>query len=343
MKQLTSKKALLAHVDKFPQAKIMVIGDVMIDHFIWGSVNRISPEAPVPVVNVTSESLRLGGAANVVHNIHTLGGKVSVSGIAGNDAMGRKIIHDLRSLSIFTEGVIITNDRPTTVKTRIIAHNQQVVRFDREEVSPLNSDSTKLIIDCLKQNLAKIDAILISDYGKGTISRQLIKEILALSKKEGKLVIVDPKVKNIDAYYGVTMITPNQNEASEALNTKIVTDDDASEAAALLQKKTGCESVLITRGEHGMTLLEKDGCCTHIPTLATEVYDVTGAGDTVVSAFTLALATGASQKTAALIANYAAGIVIKKVGTACVGREEVKKAIQKQNYVINKGMAPHRN
>jgi len=337
MRQSSSKRALLAHVDNFPQAKIMVIGDVMIDHFIWGSVNRISPEAPVPVVNVTSESLLLGGAANVVHNIHSLGGNVYVSGIAGNDAMGRKIIHDLRSLGIVTDGVIISNERPTTVKTRIIAHNQQVVRFDREEVSPLDSDSTEHIVDYVTLNLANIDAILISDYGKGTISRRLIQKILSLSKKEGKLMIVDPKVKNIDAYHGVTMITPNQHEASEALNTKIVTDDDASSAAALLQKNIGCESVLITRGEHGMTLLEKDGSCTHIPTLATEVYDVTGAGDTVVSALTLALATGASQKTAALIANYAAGIVIKKVGTACVSTEEVKQAIQKQNYVINEG------
>lgn len=340
MKRLTSKKTLRAHVDKFPQAKIMVIGDVMIDHFIWGSVNRISPEAPVPVVNVTSESLLLGGAANVVHNIHTLGGKVYVSGIAGNDAMGRKIIHDLRSLSISTKGIIITDERPTTVKTRIIAHSQQVVRFDREEASPLNSDITKRITNYLKQNLARIDAILISDYGKGTISRQLIESILALSKKEAKLVIVDPKVKNMDAYYGVTMITPNQHEASEALNTRIVTKDDVLGAAALLQKNVGCESVLITRGEHGMALLEKDGSCTHIPASATEVYDVTGAGDTVVSALTLALATGASQKTAALIANYAAGIVVKKVGTACVGKEEVKDAIQKQHRSVNKRVAP---
>jgi D-beta-D-heptose 7-phosphate kinase/D-beta-D-heptose 1-phosphate adenosyltransferase len=318
----------------------MVIGDVMIDHFIWGSVNRISPEAPVPVVNVTSESLLLGGAANVVHNIHTLGGKVYVSGIAGNDEMGRRITHDLQSLGISTEGMIITNERPTTVKTRIIAHSQQVVRFDREEVSPLNSDIVKRIINYLKQHLAEIDAVLVSDYGKGTISRELIRQVLALSKKDGKLVIVDPKVKNMDAYQGVTMITPNQHEAGEALNTKIVTDDDAFGSASLLQRKIDCESVLITRGEHGMALLEKDGCCTHIPALATEVYDVTGAGDTVVSALTLALATGAHQKTAALIANYAAGIVVKKVGTACVGREEVKEAIQKQKHTINTGMVP---
>ncbi|MBW1679285.1 MAG: D-glycero-beta-D-manno-heptose-7-phosphate kinase [Deltaproteobacteria bacterium] len=337
MKQLTSKETLYRQIDKFSQARIMVIGDVIIDHFIWGNVNRISPEAPVPVVNVTSESLRLGGAANVVHNIRTLGGKVYTSGVTGNDEMGRKIIHDLRSLSINTEGIVITNDRPTTVKTRIIAHNQQVVRFDREKVSPLNSDSKQRIMNYLKKNLPEINAIIIADYGKGTISRELVEEVIKLSKREDRLVIVDPKVEHIDFYRGVTLISPNQNEAGEAVGMKILTDEDSLKAAVLLREKIGCESVLITRGERGMTLLENNGRYTHIPTLATEVYDVTGAGDTVVSALTLALSTGASQKNSALIANYAAGIVIKKVGTASVGQDELKKAIQKQNYILNEG------
>jgi len=338
MRKLASKKSLLSQIDKFTQARIMVMGDVMIDHFIWGKVNRVSPEAPVPVVNVTSESLRLGGAANVVHNVRTLGGEVYTSGVAGNDEMGRKIIHDLQALKINTDGIIITSNRPTTVKTRVIAHNQQVVRFDRETNSPLNSDCNQRIINYFKKNLPQFHAVLISDYGKGTISPELMEEIIKLSKNKNIPVIVDPKMKNLAFYKGVTMITPNQSEAGEAIGTKILTDEDSSKAAALLREKIGCESVLITRGEYGMTLLEKNGSYTHIPTLATEVYDVTGAGDTVVSALTLALSTGASYKSSALIANYAAGIVIKKVGTASVSKEELKKTIQKQNDFLNEDL-----
>lgn len=335
MKTLPSKKTLLSHIDKFSQACIMVIGDVMVDHFIWGSVNRISPEAPVPVVNVTSESLCLGGSANVVHNIYTLGGKVYASGVAGNDEMGKKVIQELKSLKISTEGIIMTNGRPTTVKTRIIAHSQQVVRFDREDAFPLDSDTRQQLINYVKKTLSKVNTILISDYGKGVISREVMEEIIILSKRNHKPLIVDPKVKNINLFKGVTMITPNQNEASEAIGMKISSDEDASKAAAMLRDKLECESVLITRGEHGMTLLDKSGSYTHIPTLATEVYDVTGAGDTVVSVLALAFATGASLKVSALLANYAAGIVIKKVGTATVDQEELKRAIRKQNFILN--------
>jgi len=335
MKRLVTKKTLLNQIDKFPQAKVVVIGDIMIDHFIWGSVNRISPEAPVPVVRVTRESFHLGGAANVVHNIHTLGGKVYLAGIIGDDEMGKKIINGLRSLKINTQGVILVPGRPTTVKTRIIAHNQQVVRFDREETSSLNSEVQKQIISFCKKVFSEIQAVILSDYDKGLLSSELVEEIIFLGKKNKKIIIVDPKVENINNYKEVTIITPNQKEASEATGIKILTDDDASRAAILLQKKVNCESVLITRGEQGMTLLEKDGSLAHIPTLATEVYDVTGAGDTVVSVLALALANGALPRVAALIANYAAGIVIKKIGTASAEKEELKKAIQKQNYIIN--------
>ena len=335
MKHLPTRKALLDQIDAFPDARVMVIGDVMIDHFIWGGVNRISPEAPVPVVNVTSESLCLGGAANVVHNIRTLGGKVYAVGVAGDDSLGRKIVQDLKALNLSTDGIIIANGRPTTVKTRIIAHSQQVVRFDREEASPLHPDTEEKLTRYIQRMVSKVDAILISDYGKGLISGELMEKLLSLTKAENKPVIVDPKVKNIHLYRGVTIITPNQTEAREAIGVKILTDTDSSRAAELLRERIECDSVLITRGEHGMTLLEKNGACTHIPTLATEVYDVTGAGDTVVSVLALALTTGAALKVAALLANYAAGIVIRKVGTATVDREELKKAIKKQNFIVN--------
>jgi len=337
MKKLASKKILLNHIDKFPQARIMVVGDIMVDHFIWGSVSRISPEAPVPVVRVTNESFHLGGAANVVHNIHALGGKVYTAGVTGHDGMGKKIVQDLRALGISTGGIIVTHKRPTTKKTRIIAHNQQVVRFDREETSSLSTNIKKRIISYCRKTLSDVDAVILSDYDKGLLSQELVEEVIALCKKDKKPVIVDPKVEHIAMYQGVTMITPNQQEAGEASGIKILTDEDASRAASFLQKKIGCEAVLITRGEQGMTLVEKNGSFAHIPTLATEVYDVTGAGDTVVSVLTLALTTGASKRVAALIANYAAGIVIKKLGTASVGKEELKKAIQKQNYVLNGG------
>lgn len=335
MNELPSKKALLRRIDAFPRAQILVVGDLMVDHFIWGNVERISPEAPVPVVSITSESMCLGGAANVAHNIHALGGRVFVAGVAGNDEMGKKIFRELRSLSIGTGGIVTVKDRPTPTKTRIIAHSQQVVRFDRERVGPLDPESSRRIEERLKKNFFKVDAVLVSDYGKGTISRELMESVVRLGKKACKPVIVDPKVKNMEHYRGVSMITPNQHEAGETLRMKVASDEDAAQAAVLLKEKVGCESVLITRGEQGMTLLEKDGSVVHIPTLATEVYDVTGAGDTVASVFTLAITVGASPKISALIANYAAGIVIRKVGTACITREELKKAILKQNYVLN--------
>ena len=330
----TSKKTLLKTINTFSRSRVAVIGDIMLDHFIRGNVSRISPEAPVPVVSVSAESLRLGGAANVVYNINTLGGTVYASGLVGNDEMGKKIIQKFKSLDLDTQGLIVTTKRPTTVKTRIIAHNQQVVRFDRETVAPLNGKHRQKIVDYLKKRLPDINAVIISDYGKSVVSRELIEKILVLSRDCNIPVLVDPKVKNIDSYHGVSVITPNQNEASEATGITIAGDDDAHKAAARLQKKLDCGTVLITRGEQGMTLLERNGTCTHIPTLATEVYDVTGAGDTVISVLTLSLAAGASLKVSALIANIAAGIVIRKLGTAAVKLNELKQAIQNQTSFI---------
>lgn len=341
MNELPSKKALLRRIDAFPRAQILVVGDLMVDHFIRGNVERISPEAPVPVVSITSESMCLGGAANVAHNIRALGGVVYIAGVTGNDGMGEQILRELNSLNIGTDGIITVKDRPTTTKTRIIAHSQQVVRFDRERTDPLDPAISQQIQERLQKSVAKIDAILVSDYGKGTISQALMESLVRFGRNDGIPVIVDPKVKNMSHYRGVTMITPNQHEASETLRMKVTTDEDAGRAAVLLRDKVGCESVLITRGEQGMTLLEKDGSVVHIPTLATEVFDVTGAGDTVASVFTLALTTGASPKISALIANYAAGIVIRKVGTACVTREELKNAILNQGYVLNEGRSSH--
>nr|MBP7322305.1 D-glycero-beta-D-manno-heptose-7-phosphate kinase [Deltaproteobacteria bacterium] len=323
-----TRKKLINIVDSFSRSRVLVVGDLMIDHFIQGTVSRISPEAPVPVVTMTAETLRLGGAANVVHNVRALGGTVFAAGAIGNDAMGKKILQEFRTLGVNTDGTVKSTAFPTTVKTRIIAHHQQVVRFDRETLRPLPATVRHKLLTYLKHRVPQIDAVIISDYGKTVICQELMKEILTITRAHDVQVIVDPKVKNIALYHGVNMITPNQKEAGESVGLSITTDDDAAHAAQLLQRKLDCDAVLITRGEYGMTLLERNNSCVHIPTLATEVYDVTGAGDTVISALTLALATGASPMVSALIANIAAGIVVRKLGTAVVESEELKRTIQ---------------
>jgi len=324
--------SLLAYVRKFPQAKILVIGDLIMDEFIWGKVERISPEAPVPVVNVSSESLRLGGAGNVLNNVHDLGSKTLVCGVIGNDEMGRKLIHQLRLMGINTEGVIVEKDRVTTVKTRVIAHNQQVVRFDRESRATMESTSLGRIISFMKEHLKELDAVIISDYQKGMVSQELLKEILPLLQESGKIICVDPKPKHFSLYQGITVITPNQNEASIGIGMEIEGEEGLMRVGRAILDTLNCKMALITRGEEGMTLFEQGGRITHIPTVAREVYDVTGAGDTVISAFSLALAVGASPLEAAVIANYAAGIVISKLGTATANREELENAIKNKIF-----------
>ena len=312
-------------LDNFSNARVLVIGDIMVDEYIWGRVSRISPEAPVPVVNVTRETLLLGGAANVVNNIRSLGGNVTVAGVIGPDDMGRRVIHELRQVGIDTEGVIVEHERPTTVKTRIVAHSQQMVRYDRESKNPIAADSARKIISYLGSRLDEIDAVVVSDYSKGVISEQLLKDIVKIAK--GKAIVVDPKTGNYPYYAGVTAITPNHLEAAEGAGIKIETEKDVITAGQMLLKKLKCKSVLVTRGEEGMSLFEENGDVTHIPTVAKEVYDVTGAGDTVISAFTLALAAGSGFKEAAYLSNYAAGIVVGKVGTATVTADELKRAV----------------
>lgn len=319
---------LLNYIPRFKDARIMVIGDLMVDEYIWGHVSRISPEAPVPVVNVTAENLCLGGAGNVVNNIYTLGGKVFIAGVVGNDEMGRKVIHDLQKMGLETKGVIVEDQRVTTVKTRIIAHHQQVVRYDREVVRPLFPENVKQIIGLLEEWLTEIDAVLISDYGKGVVSEPLMEGVRALTKKAGKIITVDPKVKNFPFFAGVTVITPNHLEAAEAAGRWIQSEEDLLAVGQTLLDRLRVRSVLITRGEKGMTLFQDNGETTHIPTVAKEVYDVTGAGDTVISVLTLALATGASIKEAARLANIAAGIVVGEVGTATVNSSQLEDAVK---------------
>jgi len=333
MKSIMTYRKGLDIVNKFKRARVLVIGDLIMDHFVWGKVRRISPEAPVPVVEVNSESLMLGGAANVVNNIHSLGGKVLVTGVIGRDEMGKNLVHELRLKGIATGGVFIEEKRPTSVKTRVIAHSQQVVRFDRERKDKIHLDTMKTIVDYTKKKINLVDSIVISDYAKGVISEELVEEVVSIARKKDKPVAVDPKVAHFDFYKSATIVTPNNDEASKASGIDIEDDDSLLRAGEVLLNKLGCEAVLITRGEHGMSLFENNGGITHIPTVAQEVYDVSGAGDTVIGALALAIATGANFKEAAVISNFAAGIVVGKVGTAAVAPKELKDAMEQANRV----------
>ena len=328
MKSILKLKRGMGILNNFKKATVLVLGDLVMDHFIWGKVRRISPEAPVPVVEVNSESLMLGGAANVVNNIHSLGGKVLVCGVVGKDDMGKNLMRELRLKGITSDGVIVEENRPTSVKTRVIAHGQQVVRFDREKKDKIHLDTMKGIMDYLREKIRFVDAIVISDYAKGVISEELVEEVISLAKKKGKPVAVDPKVSHFDYYKYATIVTPNNDEASQASGVDIESDSSLLRAGEVLLNKLGSDAVLITRGEHGMSLFENNGGITHIPTVAQEVYDVSGAGDTVIGTVALAIASGASFKEAAVISNFAAGIVVGKVGTATVTPEELKNALE---------------
>jgi len=327
LRQLTKKIDLGRLMERFQKTTLLVVGDIVIDQFIWGTVSRISPEAPVPVVAVSSESLLLGGAANVVNNIWSLNGKALVSGIIGCDAMGETVRALLRERGCDLEGVVEDGQRPTTVKTRVIAHSQQVVRFDREEVAPVSPESRRQIISYVERHWDDVDGVVISDYGKGVVTRELMTFILDKMKGDGKLVAVDPKMNNFDLYRGATIVTPNSAEAEFAAGMQVCDEDSLVHIGAALLGRFASRAVLITRGEAGMVLFEENGGVTKVPTVAKEVYDVTGAGDTVIGTLTLALAAGSDFAQAAVLANYAAGIVVGKVGTATVTPEELKRAI----------------
>jgi rfaE bifunctional protein kinase chain/domain len=327
LRQISDRIDVNTLVQQFKKTTLLVVGDIMIDEFIWGTVSRISPEAPVPVVAVTREDLLLGGAANVVHNVHSLGGRALLAGIIGDDLMGEKIKALLAEQKIDSVGLVAHPGRPTTVKTRIIAHSQQVVRFDREKLEPISTQSQESLLKYLDKNWDQVDGVIVSDYGKGLINRDLMDFIMNRKKGDGKLVAVDPKMNNFSLYTGATIVTPNRQEAEAAAGKQIKDEGSLMEVGRDLLERFASQAVLITRGEEGMVLFEREGVVVNVPTVAKEVYDVTGAGDTVISTLTLALASGNDFPEAAVVANYAAGIVVGKVGTATVTPEELKKAI----------------
>lgn len=307
-------------IKNFKNIRILVIGDIVLDHYIWGSVERISPEAPVPVVDIKGENFSLGGAANVAANIVSLGGRATICGVCGDDYYGDLLRNLLVNAGIETDGLFAGN-RPTTMKTRVIAHNQQVVRFDREDKRRISDRTLRKIKEFLT-NAEPWDGIIVSDYKKGVISKGLMQYLRNNFKNKGAFLAVDPKVGNFHLYRGISLVTPNLKEASEGAGVEIRDERSLLRAGEMLRKKLRSDAVLITQGEEGMSLFEEGGV-THIPTVAKSVYDVTGAGDTVIAVFTLSHLAGASLRDAATVANYAAGVVVGRVGTATVTPEEL--------------------
>ncbi len=325
----TERRRCLDLLGAFKKSKILVIGDFILDQFIWGKVDRISPEAPVPVVNVQRESYMPGGSLNVANNIHSLGGEVYPCGVVGRDLAGRMLLKAIRSEGIETGGIVYATDRPTALKTRVIAHSQQVVRFDREKSSDISADLSKKIFKFVQQKIADVHVIILEDYGKGVIQPELIRQVVKLAKKHKKPVLVDPKEKNFPYYIGVTTVTPNRKEAYEACG-RGASELSLEAVGRRLLTKWKCESVLVTLGEEGMALFERNAAVTKIPTAAQEVYDVSGAGDTVIGTFALALAAGAKMREAAMLSNFAAGVVVGKLGTATLTPRELETAIRKR-------------
>ncbi len=325
-------------IPRLKNARILVVGDVMLDRFIWGTVSRISPEAPVPVVWARSESFIPGGASNVANNICALGAKAYMCGVIGNDEAGRIVVSELAKNGINSEGILVDISRPTIDKTRIIAHHQQVVRIDKESDGLLDSRVIGRILSYAKAKIKDIDAIIIEDYGKGLIVPRLIKELIILAKKYNKIITVDPKKEHFNIYSDVTVITPNRKEAEEASGIKIRDAVSLKNAGKKLLKSLKAEAVLITLGEDGMALFEKNKECVCIPTVAQEVYDVSGAGDTVIGIFTLAKVAGARMSEAAHIANIAAGVVVGKLGIGVCTVSELKAHLnQIKSPVSSKG------
>ena len=323
------KSRLLRIIGQFKGKKILVIGDIMLDKYIWGEVSRISPEAPVQVVNVLRESYAPGGAANVANNIAALNAKAFMVGIVGNDNAKESLISELEKRGINVDGIFTEKNKPTIQKVRVIGRSQQLLRFDYEKKGYVNADTEKNILDFILGKIDGADAVIVSDYAKGVITKNLMETIIKISKEKNKIVIVDPKPRHKDFYKNSTLITPNHTEAHQMTNLEEEenTDNDAGKMGKRLIKELN-SNVLITRGEKGMSLFEKNGEITHIPAYAKEVYDIVGAGDTSVAFLTLALASGASFKEGAIIANHAAGITVGKIGTSTVSIEELRESIE---------------
>ncbi len=313
-------------------SRVLVIGDIMLDEYVWGSVRRISPEAPVPVVAVRDDTYVLGGAANVAVNIAGLKAKSHLVGLVGNDPAGKDILRLLRKKAIGVSGIVAESGRPTTRKTRVIAHNQQVVRVDREKKDPPGEKARDALFRNIASLVPEVDGVILSDYRKGMLTEEIVSEIISLAERHGAFVAVDPKHPDFAFYAGCTIITPNKSEAEAAMGGQELSGDAAiSSAGKALIRKARAAAILITRGEEGMTLVERGRSTSfHVPALARQVFDVTGAGDTVIATLAVAMGAGVPMRDAVLLANVAAGVVVGEVGTAPITIDKLRHALRQR-------------
>ncbi|RKY83133.1 D-glycero-beta-D-manno-heptose-7-phosphate kinase [candidate division KSB1 bacterium] len=325
----------IEHLDNFSGKKILVIGDLMVDQYIFGEATRLSPEAPVPVVDVESVEYRLGGAANTINNIVSLGGKVYAVGVIGGDENGRWLIKELRRKGVTVSDIVVDPQRPTTTKTRVMAGHHQIVRFDRESKEEINPSLTDKIVHSLKDRINNVDCIAISDYDKGLINVKLINSVVKLSHKFNKPIVVDPKVKHHLQYHGVTIVKTNTKNASTATCMAIMDEKSLLDVGFKLLDNLRSDAIIITQGKDGMTIFKrcqkKATDVIHMPAFAREVYDVTGAGDVVTAVLALALSAGASIEEAAFLSNVAAGIKVRKIGTNVVRKDELRTFLSSLN------------
>ncbi len=324
---LPTFEALRARMARFRGRRVLVLGDLMLDHYLWGRVERISPEAPVPVVDVQRESSSLGGAGNVAANLAALGAEPVLVGVTGADARATELDAAFAARGVATGALVRDPSRPTTYKTRVIAQSQQIVRADWESRAEVTGPALEQLLATLAREIPRVDGLLISDYGKGVVTRGVLQHAIRLAKEKGIHISVDPKESHIDEYAGVSILTPNQHEAGWVMGRRVVDDESLMAVGWGLQKRLDAQCVLVTRGPDGMSLFEKGGRYTHLPTVAREVFDVTGAGDTVVSVVALALAAGADFVEACTLANHAAGVVIREVGTATCSPAQLEAAL----------------
>lgn len=307
--------------------RVAVIGDIMLDRYLWGKVHRLSPEAPVPVIDLDREQFHLGGASNVARNIHSLGGIPVLVGVVGEDGSSAEIIRLVKEAKFSTDGIFRDASRPTSVKTRIIAQSQHVARVDRESRAPLDPGIWNKLLEYIRTNIGELDGIIFEDYNKGVIGRDLIAGVTALAKERGIPVTVDPKFENFFDYLGVTVFKPNKKEVEDALGVKLTGREDVEEAGKAVLQKLGADNVLMTLGEAGIMLLENGGPVSHMPTKARKVADVSGAGDTVVATLTMALLGGATVREAASLANFGGGVVCGYVGIVPIDKAELVRTV----------------
>jgi len=326
------QRRLVELIRRFGRVRALVVGDLMLDQFVWGTVRRISPEAPVPVVQVADEDVRPGGAGNVVSNIAALGGRAAVCGIVGRDAAGERLVTALRARRADTRGVVVSRVSPTTQKTRIIAHHQQVVRLDRESGAGPDGAGARHVRDFVLRHRARYDVLVVSDYGKGAIGPDLLGALAEAWGRAPFTWVLDPKRVNFAHYRRASLVKPNREEAAAASGVEIRDAGTLREAGSRLLERWEAGAVLISRGEEGMALFKPGAhgvVVEEFPTVAREVFDVTGAGDTVLATCALALGAGGTLEEATVLANHAAGLVVGKIGTATVGADELARDVRR--------------